>query len=154
MCGGGTLPRRIFYTQNPLLDDGVLNRRRVMTTRLAYLALIFVSATALAQETLPFRRAIELALAHSTEMALTQADESRAYNSYREARNAYIPKAVLGSDLGYAYFYGSRPSDARQAYRESLATKFRLGTLLAYSKTLVPRAFIANYRQSTQRPQR
>jgi glycosyltransferase involved in cell wall biosynthesis len=62
--------------------------------------------------------------------------------------------ARLWSDLGYAYFYGSRPSDARQAYRESLAIKFRLGTLLAYSKTLVPRAFIANYRQSTQRPQR
>jgi len=86
-----------------------------MTTRIAALALILVSVVARAQEPLPFRRAIELALAHSTEVALSQADESRAYNSYREAHNAYIPKAVVGSDIGYAYGFplsleGSAPT--------------------------------------------
>jgi outer membrane protein TolC len=86
-----------------------------MTTRTLSLALIFCSIAASAQEPLPFRRALELALAHSTELALTQADESRAYNSYREARNAYIPKATLGSDIGYAYGFplsleGSAPT--------------------------------------------
>jgi outer membrane protein len=67
------------------------------------LTLIFVSIAASAQESLPFRRAIELALAHSTELAISQADEGRAKGYYREARFTFIPKATVGSDIGYAY---------------------------------------------------
>jgi outer membrane protein len=68
-----------------------------------------------AQEGLPFRRAIELALAHSSEMAVTRADEARAYRTYLEAHDTYIPQAAIGSDVGYAYGFplsleGSAPT--------------------------------------------
>ncbi|HET7439968.1 MAG TPA: TolC family protein, partial [Terriglobales bacterium] len=74
-----------------------------------------VSLNAAAQEGLPFRRAIELALTHSSEMALSGADEARAYRTYLEARSSYIPQAAIGSDVGYAYGFplsleGSAPT--------------------------------------------
>jgi outer membrane protein TolC len=66
-------------------------------------------------EGLPFRRAIELALSHSTEIALGAADEQRAYASYRELKNAYYPQVGIGSAVGYAYGFplgleGSAPT--------------------------------------------
>jgi outer membrane protein TolC len=74
-----------------------------------------LTAAAVGQEALPFRRAIELALAHSSEMAVSQADEARAYRTYLEARASYIPQAAIGSDVGYAYGFplsleGSAPT--------------------------------------------
>ena len=74
-----------------------------------------LTASAVGQEALPLRRAIELALAHSSEMAVSQADEARAYRTYLEARNSYIPQAAIGSDVGYAYGFplsleGSAPT--------------------------------------------
>src|SRR5438105_5496655 len=74
-----------------------------------------LTASAVGQEALPFRRAIELALSHSSEMAVSQADEARAYRTYLEARNSYIPQAAIGSDVGYAYGFplsleGSAPT--------------------------------------------
>src|SRR5205085_5196011 len=74
-----------------------------------------LTAAAVGQEALPFRQAIELALAHSSEMAVSQADESRAYRTYLEARASYIPQAAIGSDVGYAYGFplsleGSAPT--------------------------------------------
>jgi outer membrane protein TolC len=55
-----------------------------------------------AADPLPFRRAIELAVAHSSVMTGALADETRAYQSYRETRNAFLPQLVLGSGLGYS----------------------------------------------------
>lgn len=71
--------------------------------------------TAAGQQGLPFRKAIEMALAHSSEMAVSGADEARAYRTYLEARNSYIPQAAIGSDVGYAYGFplsleGSAPT--------------------------------------------
>jgi len=71
--------------------------------------------TAVAQDALTFRRALELALGHSSEMALSKADEMRAYQTYLEAHNSYIPQAMVGSDIGYAYGFplsleGSAPT--------------------------------------------
>jgi outer membrane protein TolC len=72
-------------------------------------------SNAAAQEALPFRRAIELALAHSAEIALSHADEMRAYRTFLEVRDSYVPQAALGSDVGYAYGFplsleGSAPT--------------------------------------------
>lgn len=76
---------------------------------------VFASVMAAAQEGLPFRRAIELALSHSSEMAISGANEAQAYRTYLEARNTYIPQAAIGSDVGYAYGFplsleGSAPT--------------------------------------------
>ena len=66
-------------------------------------------------EPLPLKRAVELALAHSTTTAAANADEQRVFASYREARNQYIPQLVVGSGLGKSWGFplsleGSAPS--------------------------------------------
>jgi outer membrane protein TolC len=69
----------------------------------------------LAAEQLPLKRAVELALAHSTAMEASHLDEQRAFASYQEARNQYLPQLAVGSGLGKSYGYplsleGSAPS--------------------------------------------
>ena len=83
------------------------------TFRLA-VTLLFLPAM-LAAEPLPLKRAVELALGHSTLSASAAADQQRAFASYREARNQYIPQFILGSGLGGSWGYplsleGSAPS--------------------------------------------
>jgi outer membrane protein TolC len=69
----------------------------------------------LAAEQLPLKRAVELALAHSTTMEASHIDEQRAFAAYHEARNQYLPQLTVGSGLGKSYGYplsleGSAPS--------------------------------------------
>jgi outer membrane protein TolC len=66
-------------------------------------------------ETLTFKKALELAAAHGTNVGMAVADQMRAQSSYLEARNAYIPGAVIGSGLGKSFGFplsleGSAPS--------------------------------------------
>jgi len=80
-----------------------------------FVVLVIVSISALGQEALSFEKAVVLALAHSTQMAISQADEARAYQTYLEAHNSYVPKIAIGSDVGYAYGFplsleGSAPT--------------------------------------------
>ncbi len=69
----------------------------------------------LSAEPLPLKRAVELALSHSTTAAAASADQQRVFASYREARSQYIPQLVVGSGLGKSWGYplsleGSAPS--------------------------------------------
>lgn len=69
----------------------------------------------LAAEQVPLKRAVELALSHSTTMEASHFDEQRAFASYRESRNQYLPQLSVGSGLGKTYGYplsleGSAPS--------------------------------------------
>lgn len=82
---------------------------------LALIGLLTVTRAAVGQEPLPFQKAVELALGQSTQMALNHANEVRAYQTYLEARDSYIPKVAVGSDIGYAYGFplsleGSAPT--------------------------------------------
>jgi outer membrane protein TolC len=82
---------------------------------LAFVTAILTTATRGHAEPLPLERAIRLALAHSTTSAIAQADVQRAFASYREIRNNYIPQLVAGSGLGWTYGYplsieGSAPA--------------------------------------------
>jgi outer membrane protein TolC len=66
-------------------------------------------------EPLPLKRVVELALSHSTVTAATAADEQRAFASYHEARNQYIPQMIVGAGLGASWGFplsleGSAPS--------------------------------------------
>jgi outer membrane protein TolC len=56
-------------------------------------------------ESLPLERAIRLALSHSTGAIIAKADVQRAFASYREARNSYMPQVIVGSGLGWTYGY-------------------------------------------------
>ena len=81
----------------------------------AFVSLLAITGLASGQETLPFRKAVDLALAQSSEMAVSHLDEVRAYQTYLEARNSHFPKVNVGSNIGYAYGFplsleGSAPT--------------------------------------------
>jgi outer membrane protein len=84
--------------------------------RISILSVVLaLSLPRLAAEPLPLRRAVELALAHSTAAAAANADQQRVFASYREMRNQYIPQLIVGSGLGKSWGYplsleGSAPS--------------------------------------------
>jgi outer membrane protein TolC len=85
------------------------------TNLLALFTTVLMIATRGEAEPLPLERAIRLALAHSTASAIATADVQRAFASYREIRNTYLPQLVLGSGLGWSYGYplsieGSAPA--------------------------------------------
>lgn len=66
-------------------------------------------------EPLPLKRAVELALSHSTTAAIAGTDEQHALDSYLEARDTYLPQLTVGSGLGATWGYplsleGSAPS--------------------------------------------
>lgn len=66
-------------------------------------------------ETISLKRAVELALAHSPAAAEANADNQRAFASYREAKDQYLPQLTVGSGLGDSWGYplsleGSAPS--------------------------------------------
>ncbi len=87
------------------------------TNLLAFFAavLLMTIASRGEAEPLPLERAIRLALAHSTASAIATADVQRAFASYREIRNNYLPQIFVGSGLGWSYGYplsieGSAPA--------------------------------------------
>jgi len=88
-------------------------------------AIVLLLASIASAESLPFERAVRLALAHSTTTAIAGADVQRSIASYREMRNAYIPQLVVGSGLGYSYGFplsieGSAPSLATVVAQSSV----------------------------------
>ena len=85
------------------------------TNLLALLAAVLIFTTRGQAEPLPLERAIRLALTHSTSSAIADADVQRAFASYREIRNNFVPQLILGSGLGWTYGYplsieGSAPA--------------------------------------------
>jgi outer membrane protein TolC len=85
------------------------------TNLLALFTAVLMIATRGEAEPLPLERAIRLALSHSTASAIATADVQRAFASYRELRNNYLPQLVVGSGLGWSYGYplsieGSAPA--------------------------------------------
>lgn len=81
-----------------------------------FLAFLLYLATAnVMAEPLPLKRAVELALGHSTVAGIAAADAQRAFASYRESRDNYVPQVIFGSGLGKSWGFplsleGSAPS--------------------------------------------
>lgn len=74
-----------------------------------------ILGSSLSAQPLTLKHAVELALSHSTTAAIAGADEQRAFDSYLEARNSYLPQMTVGSGLGKTWGYplsleGSAPS--------------------------------------------
>jgi outer membrane protein TolC len=85
------------------------------TNLLVWLTSLLMIATRGYAEPLPLEHAIRLALAHSTTSTIAHADVQRAFASYRELRNNYVPQLVIGSGLGWSYGFpltieGSAPA--------------------------------------------
>ena len=91
-------------------------RRIFRSPFLLLLAGFLFSASGIgAAEPLTLKRAVQLALTHSTAMAQASADEQRVFASYAEARNQYVPQVVAGSGLGASWGFplsleGAAPS--------------------------------------------
>jgi len=66
-----------------------------------FLFAAFPSSAEPVPEPVPLKRVVELALTHSTSAAAAEAMAQRAYASYRETRNQYLPTLAVGSGLGY-----------------------------------------------------
>jgi outer membrane protein TolC len=75
------------------------------TNLLGVFTVVLIVATRTQAEPLPLERAIRLALTHSTTSAIATADVQRAFASYRELRNSYVPQLIAGSGLGWTYGY-------------------------------------------------
>src|SRR2546426_7463729 len=76
---------------------------------------LLISVGLLNAEPLPLKRAVQLALTHSTTAASATADEQHAFASYHETRNTYLPQLIVGSGLGASWGFpltleGSAPS--------------------------------------------
>jgi outer membrane protein TolC len=79
------------------------------------LAVFLLLTATLRAEPLPLRRAVELALSHSTTAAVAGANERHALASYHEVRNQYLPQFIVGSGLGASWGFplsleGSAPA--------------------------------------------
>lgn len=88
--------------------------RRAALTAQWIVAFLLLPAS-LPAESIPLKRVVELALTHATGAAITAADEQRAFASYQELHNNYIPQLSTGAGLGYSYGFplaleGSAPS--------------------------------------------
>ncbi len=92
-----------------------LQRRLRFLHLLAFLAAMLTVAMRAHAEPLPLERAIRLALAHSTVSAIADADVQKAFATYRELRDGYVPQLTVGSGLGWSYGFpltieGSAPA--------------------------------------------
>ena len=90
----------------------LISRRFLLSLTSAFLLMRSTQAGA---EPLTLKRAVQLALTHSTAMAQASADEQRVFASYREARDQYVPQVVAGSGLGASWGFplsleGAAPS--------------------------------------------
>src|SRR3954469_24563007 len=65
--------------------------------------LFLLPAASAQSEPLPFRRAIELALQHSSGLAAAIADRERAQHSVDEQRYQFLPQVIAGSGLAATY---------------------------------------------------
>jgi len=74
-------------------------------TMLALLACSFVLLSELPAraQAVSLKRAVELALTHSTASAVASNDQQKAFAAFREARNQYIPQVMVGSGLGASW---------------------------------------------------
>ena len=95
------------------------------TNLLALFAAVLIFTTRGQAEPLPLDRAIRLALAHSTTSAIAAAEVQRAFASYREIRNNFVPQLFVGSGVGWTYGYplsieGSAPALANVVAQSAL----------------------------------
>lgn len=79
------------------------------------LALAFCFAHSALAEPVPLKKAVELALTHSTVAGIALADTQHALAAYHESRDNYIPQFIFGSGLGKSWGFplsleGSAPS--------------------------------------------
>ncbi|HEV2696568.1 MAG TPA: TolC family protein [Terriglobales bacterium] len=90
-----------------------------------FLASAAIGAPSANAEPLTLKRAVDLALTHSPASGQAAADEQRAFASFRETRDQFIPQLLIGSGLGDSWGYplsleGSAPSLVNMSAQSAL----------------------------------
>ncbi len=103
-----------LFTKGDAMNDRNCHGRCFAGRNIVLLLMSLIPATLIA-EPIPLKRAVELALSHSTTTAIAAADEQHAFAAYRELRNNYIPQGTVGSGLGKSWGFplsleGAAPS--------------------------------------------
>jgi len=91
---------------------------------LVALALLAMAATHPAEAQISFYTAVDLALRNSHEVKMASADVVRAAASVSEAKDAYVPTMVIGSNLGYSYGFPVGQPTLANATANSLLLSF------------------------------
>src|SRR5256885_13940105 len=89
--------------------------RVFLRSNILFVLFVILLSAPLQAETVPYNKAIELALHHSGTMAIATADEIRAHQSLQQARDLFLPQATVGSGLAATFGFplsieGSAPS--------------------------------------------
>src|SRR3984957_3194407 len=78
------------------------NQSWTKLVRILFLLTLALSVTGAHAEPVSLKRVVQLALAHGTSAGIAQADQQRAFASYHELRNNYIPQLIAGAGLGWS----------------------------------------------------
>lgn len=75
----------------------------------------FLPAVTLRAESLPLKRAVELAISHGDVVGTSKEDEQRAFATYVETKDSFLPQIAVGSGLGATWGFplsleGAAPS--------------------------------------------
>ncbi len=97
--------RRII--PDPPIGDAMNKKNKMKNQSWSKLVRIFLlistlSAAGARAESVSLKRVVQLALAHGTSAGIAQADQQRAFASYHELRNNYIPQLIAGAGLGWS----------------------------------------------------
>ena len=89
-------------------------RLSLMLSVALFLASSFL-ASSLAAEQLPLKRAVELAVSHGSATGTGREDEQRAFSTYIETKDSFMPQLAVGSGLGATWGFplsleGAAPS--------------------------------------------
>jgi outer membrane protein TolC len=116
-CWPALIYNRVTTSANSFEDEDMKPFCRASRFSVLLFLSVFLTSFCgiLSAEQLPLKHAVELALAHSTTIEASHIDEQRAFASYREVRNQYLPQLSVGSGLGKSWGYplsleGSAPS--------------------------------------------
>jgi outer membrane protein TolC len=78
------------------------NQSRSKLLRILFFLTFALSVTRAHAESVSLKRVVQLALAHGTSAGIAEADQQRAFASYHELRNNYIPQLIAGAGLGWS----------------------------------------------------
>jgi outer membrane protein TolC len=74
--------------------------RRCLHFSLLVFTLLFTVSALLQAETISLKRAVELAVSHGAVVGTSADDEQRAFSTYLETRDSFVPQLAVGSGLG------------------------------------------------------
>ncbi|MCU1287324.1 MAG: hypothetical protein JWO13_3674 [Acidobacteriales bacterium] len=119
----------------------LMNRLRTALCAVATILAITSLSNKASAEPLTLKRAVDLAVQHSTGVAIADADAKRSEQNRLEIRNTFIPQVTVGAGLGY--------NNGFPLSLENLAPSLLNVTTQAYVFNMAQREFLKAARRDT-----